>query len=433
MTDQQNEEDAWIEVWDENQKRNYYFNEVTNESVWIKPPNFKPKAKADNENHAKVGGDNTSDPNQSDNKFADNGRAGDINGSAGNDAGKIYLSNLPFDMRQDGLNDLFAKFGRIVFSKVCVDRNTQRSRGFGFLTFERAEDAAAAIKEMHGLEVGGRTITVEKYVERRGHRGPPVGGGPSRRWENGNGGGYDNRRNDYNGRNYNDRTPVQRNDYNNSYDNRGGGGRGGGDYNGGGRGGPSTSPYQDSGNYIDNDNRAGFDRTPGPPRGSGNNIDHSYRNDYPDNNRRYDDRNISNGGGSGGGYNSEARPSNALFVRNLDWKTDNYQLAIRFSRFGEVESTRVVYEKTEPRRSRGFGFVNMVRREDAIRAKEAMDGTELCGRPMYVMFYDREKQGQGGVGGGPPQSRPSAPRQGADNYGPSRHQSKDSSHRMRPY
>lgn len=80
---------------------------------------------------------------------------------------KIFVGGLDFSLSDAELREAFAQFGDIVESKVIMDRETGRSRGFGFVTFKDAEAAKKAIAEMNGQELSGRTIRVDKAQERR--------------------------------------------------------------------------------------------------------------------------------------------------------------------------------------------------------------------------------------------------------------------------
>ena len=77
--------------------------------------------------------------------------------------------------------------------------------------------------------------------------------------------------------------------------------------------------------------------------------------------------------------------SNKLFVGNISWNLDWKQLKDIFGEYGEVAFTRVVTDK-ETKRWKGFGFVEFVNAEDAVKAKEALDGAEVDGREIRVDF-----------------------------------------------
>ena len=79
---------------------------------------------------------------------------------------KVFVGGLSFDTSAEGLRNAFARFGVIVEAALVPDRNTGRSRGFGFVTFEKDTDAEAAIKEMNGAELDGRTLRVNRAEPR---------------------------------------------------------------------------------------------------------------------------------------------------------------------------------------------------------------------------------------------------------------------------
>ncbi|MEK7704504.1 MAG: RNA-binding protein, partial [Myxococcota bacterium] len=68
---------------------------------------------------------------------------------------KLFVGGLSFDTTDDGLREAFARFGDIVEAKVITDRDTGRSRGFGFVTFTAGEGARVAIDEMNGTSLDG--------------------------------------------------------------------------------------------------------------------------------------------------------------------------------------------------------------------------------------------------------------------------------------
>ena len=73
---------------------------------------------------------------------------------------KLYFGNLPFDARDEELQQLVAAFGTPVTIRVIVDTQRGRSRGFGFVEFDDPAQGRAAIAGLHGTEFGGRTIVV---------------------------------------------------------------------------------------------------------------------------------------------------------------------------------------------------------------------------------------------------------------------------------
>lgn len=77
----------------------------------------------------------------------------------------MYVGNLPWSTRAEDLQEAFAAYGEVVSSRVISDRETGRSRGFGFVEV-RDEDADAIIAAMNGADVGGRIITVNEARSR---------------------------------------------------------------------------------------------------------------------------------------------------------------------------------------------------------------------------------------------------------------------------
>ena len=73
---------------------------------------------------------------------------------------KIYVGNLPYSVTDSSLHSNFAEFGDVSSAKVMTDRETGRSKGFGFVEMASAEVAQAAIDALHGMSVDGRTIVV---------------------------------------------------------------------------------------------------------------------------------------------------------------------------------------------------------------------------------------------------------------------------------
>ena len=121
---------------------------------------------------------------------------------------KLYVGNLPYSVQDSDLQQSFGQFGSVSSAKVMMDRETGRSKGFGFVEMGSDAEAQAAISGMNGQPLGGRSIVVNEArpMESR----PPRSGGFGGGGEGGGGGGY------------------------------GGGGGGGG---GGGRDGGFRSPY----------------------------------------------------------------------------------------------------------------------------------------------------------------------------------------------
>ena len=89
-------------------------------------------------------------------------------------AEKLFVGGLSWGITDADLRKAFALYGEITEAKVITDRDTGRSRGFGFVTFVRDEDAKTAISKVHGTSLDGRTLTVNEAQEkspRGGSRG----------------------------------------------------------------------------------------------------------------------------------------------------------------------------------------------------------------------------------------------------------------------
>ena len=95
---------------------------------------------------------------------------------------KLYVGNLAFQTSSDDLQQLFAQAGTVETATVVEDRDTGRSRGFGFVEMSSKEEGSAAIQQFNGHDLGGRALNVNeaKPREDRGGRGGFGGGGNSR-------------------------------------------------------------------------------------------------------------------------------------------------------------------------------------------------------------------------------------------------------------
>ena len=104
---------------------------------------------------------------------------------------KLYIGNLAFGVRDNTLKDAFTKFGEIEEAIVVIDRFSNRSKGFGFVTFKDDEAAKAAIAEMDGKDLEGRPIKVNESKPREDSDRPrrSFGGGNSYGGGNSRGGG----------------------------------------------------------------------------------------------------------------------------------------------------------------------------------------------------------------------------------------------------
>ena len=115
---------------------------------------------------------------------------------------KLYVGNLPYSVRDSDLEQSFGQFGAVTSAKVMMERDTGRSKGFGFVEMASDAEALAAVEGMNGQPLGGRSLVVNEARPMEARRPPRSGGGGF----GGGGGGY-------------------------------GGGGGGGGYGGGGGGG----------------------------------------------------------------------------------------------------------------------------------------------------------------------------------------------------
>ncbi|BCX16775.1 MAG: hypothetical protein KatS3mg117_0457 [Geminicoccaceae bacterium] len=111
---------------------------------------------------------------------------------------KLFVANFPFTTTVDQLTNLFSAHGEVVYAKIATDRETGKSRGFGFIEMGTPEQAETAIRELDGYQMSGRSIAV-RLAEERGGPGGPGGGarGPRGPRPGGPGGGYGGPRGGY--------------------------------------------------------------------------------------------------------------------------------------------------------------------------------------------------------------------------------------------
>ena len=142
---------------------------------------------------------------------------------------KLYVGNLPYSVRDGDLEQAFGQFGAVTSAKVMMERDTGRSKGFGFVEMGSDADAQAAIHGMNGQPLGGRNIVVNEArpMEPRPPRSGGYGGG-GREGGGGYGGGREGGGGGYGG-------GRSEGGFRSPYGSgpRGGGGRGGGGYGGG--------------------------------------------------------------------------------------------------------------------------------------------------------------------------------------------------------
>jgi RNA recognition motif-containing protein len=94
---------------------------------------------------------------------------------------KLYVGNLPFSATDDSLREMFGQAGQVESARIITDRDTGRSKGFGFVEMSTEQEASEAIKRFNGTELDGRSLTVNEArpmaPREGGGRGPREGGG----------------------------------------------------------------------------------------------------------------------------------------------------------------------------------------------------------------------------------------------------------------
>jgi RNA recognition motif-containing protein len=116
---------------------------------------------------------------------------------------KLFVAGLPYDLYDDELMEIFEKFGTIASAKVTMDKETGKSRGFGFVDMPNDEEAKEAIEHLNDISLGKKPLVV-KQADDRGGSGGGQGGGGFRGGQGGSsgGGGGFNKRDDRGGRRY---------------------------------------------------------------------------------------------------------------------------------------------------------------------------------------------------------------------------------------
>ena len=102
---------------------------------------------------------------------------------------KLYVGNLAYSVRDESLHQAFSQFGTVTSAKVMMDRDTGRSKGFGFVEMGSDAEAQSAINGMNGQALEGRAIVVNEARPREERPGGFGGGGGSRGGYGGGGGG----------------------------------------------------------------------------------------------------------------------------------------------------------------------------------------------------------------------------------------------------
>ena len=139
---------------------------------------------------------------------------------------KLYVGNLAYSVRDESLHQAFSQFGTVTSAKVMMDRDTGRSKGFGFVEMGSDAEAQSAINGMNGQPLEGRAVVVNEARPREERPGGFGGGGGGRGGYGGGGGGGGGGRSPYGGGGGGGRSPYG----------SGGGGGGRGGYGGGGGG-----------------------------------------------------------------------------------------------------------------------------------------------------------------------------------------------------
>lgn len=110
---------------------------------------------------------------------------------------KLYVGNLSYSMRDDDLQQHFSAFGNVSSAKVMMDRDTGRSKGFGFVEMGSSDEAQAAIRGVHGKTIDGRALVVNLARPKEERSGGYGGGGGGYGGGGGGGGGYRGGRGSY--------------------------------------------------------------------------------------------------------------------------------------------------------------------------------------------------------------------------------------------
>ena len=95
---------------------------------------------------------------------------------------QLYVGNLDYGTTEESLRELFASCGEVVSTKIITDRDTGRSKGFGFVEMGNKHDGVNAISKLNGQEVSGRNIKVNEAQNKPAGGGGGGGGNRDRRW-----------------------------------------------------------------------------------------------------------------------------------------------------------------------------------------------------------------------------------------------------------
>ena len=100
----------------------------------------------------------------------------------------IFVGNLDFNVTEEAVRSLFERHGQVNSARIMTDRDTGRSRGFGFVEMASSEDGEKAIAALNGSQVGGRTLNVNEARPKPERTGGGGGGGRGRERSGGGGG-----------------------------------------------------------------------------------------------------------------------------------------------------------------------------------------------------------------------------------------------------
>ncbi|HQW85224.1 MAG TPA: RNA-binding protein [Ferruginibacter sp.] len=117
---------------------------------------------------------------------------------------KLFVAGLPYDLDDAELMEIFEKFGTVISARVAMDRDTGKSKGFGFVEMQNTEEAKEAIENLKDISLGKKPLVVKEADEKPGSPGSanrPGGSGGGNRFGGGgnnNRGGFDNNRRGFN-------------------------------------------------------------------------------------------------------------------------------------------------------------------------------------------------------------------------------------------
>ncbi|XP_074616720.1 uncharacterized protein LOC141876133 [Acropora palmata] len=260
---------------------------------------------------------------------------------------KIYVGSLSYQTNNEGLAHHFQQIGEVVDATVIYERDTGRSRGFGFVTFSDSRHVDLAIEKLTDTDLDGRQIKVSKANSRGG-------GGGFRGRGGGRGGGFGGRGGGGYGQRYQ-------------------GGGGGASYGGGSYGYGDSGGYGYSGGYY------------GGSGGYGGNYGQKARGSSS-----FEEVVVC------GRFTMSEGGEKKVYVGNLSYSTTDQDLRGHFESIGEIEEATVVKEREDESRSRGFGFVTFYETKHVDDAVYQLNDTELDGRTIRVA----KANSRGGGGGG---------------------------------